>query len=288
MAENHPVGFQWVMEARERGAEVIHVDPRFTRTSAMATQYVADPARHRHRLPRRHHQLHPRATTAGSTSTSGHYTNAPVMIDERFRDTEDLDGVFSGFDARRTTLRPGLAGSTRTCRSTVRPAAAWAPRRAAGSRRPTRSRAREKAAQARMLEHGAAAARRSDARSIRAACFSCSSGTTRATRRRWSSAICGTPREQFLRGREDAVRQLRPRAHERHRLFGRLDAAHGRRAVHPRRLDRAAPAGQHRPSRRRHPRACAGTRRSKARPTSRRSTNCCRATSRCRRPRRRT
>ena len=40
MAENHPVGFQWVMEARERGAHVIHVDPRFTRTSAMATKWV--------------------------------------------------------------------------------------------------------------------------------------------------------------------------------------------------------------------------------------------------------
>ena len=40
MAENHPVGFQWVMEARERGAKVIHVDPRFTRTSAVATMHV--------------------------------------------------------------------------------------------------------------------------------------------------------------------------------------------------------------------------------------------------------
>jgi len=40
MAENHPVGFQWVMEARERGAEVIHVDPRFTRTSAVASRHV--------------------------------------------------------------------------------------------------------------------------------------------------------------------------------------------------------------------------------------------------------
>ena len=40
MAENHPVGFQWVIEARERGARVIHVDPRFTRTSAMCTDYV--------------------------------------------------------------------------------------------------------------------------------------------------------------------------------------------------------------------------------------------------------
>src|SRR5205823_5794997 len=35
MAENHPVGFQWVVEARERGAHVFHVDPRFTRPSAM-------------------------------------------------------------------------------------------------------------------------------------------------------------------------------------------------------------------------------------------------------------
>ena len=40
MAENHPVGFQWVMEAREKGAKIIHVDPRFTRTSAMADIWV--------------------------------------------------------------------------------------------------------------------------------------------------------------------------------------------------------------------------------------------------------
>ena len=40
MAENHPVGFQWVMEARKRGATVIHVDPRFNRTSAMSDIWV--------------------------------------------------------------------------------------------------------------------------------------------------------------------------------------------------------------------------------------------------------
>jgi formate dehydrogenase major subunit len=40
MAEQHPVGFQWVIEAKERGATVIHVDPRFTRTSAMADLHV--------------------------------------------------------------------------------------------------------------------------------------------------------------------------------------------------------------------------------------------------------
>ena len=36
MAEAHPVGFRWVVKARERGATVIHVDPRFSRTSAMS------------------------------------------------------------------------------------------------------------------------------------------------------------------------------------------------------------------------------------------------------------
>ena len=40
MAECHPVGFQWVMEAKARGATIIHVDPRFTRTSAVADMHV--------------------------------------------------------------------------------------------------------------------------------------------------------------------------------------------------------------------------------------------------------
>ncbi|MBI2015820.1 MAG: molybdopterin-dependent oxidoreductase [Candidatus Rokubacteria bacterium] len=41
MAENHPVGFQFVMKAKERGAKLIHVDPRFTRTSAAADMHLA-------------------------------------------------------------------------------------------------------------------------------------------------------------------------------------------------------------------------------------------------------
>ncbi len=36
MAEAHPVGFRWVMKAKARGATVIHVDPRYSRTSALA------------------------------------------------------------------------------------------------------------------------------------------------------------------------------------------------------------------------------------------------------------
>ncbi len=39
-AENHPISFKWVMKAKENGATLIHVDPRFTRTSARADIYA--------------------------------------------------------------------------------------------------------------------------------------------------------------------------------------------------------------------------------------------------------
>src|SRR5262245_44834667 len=40
-AEAHPVGFQWMMRAKlERGAKIIHVDPRFTRTSAVSDMHL--------------------------------------------------------------------------------------------------------------------------------------------------------------------------------------------------------------------------------------------------------
>jgi formate dehydrogenase major subunit len=40
-AEAHPVGFQWMMRAKlDRGAKIVHTDPRFTRTSAVADKYV--------------------------------------------------------------------------------------------------------------------------------------------------------------------------------------------------------------------------------------------------------
>ena len=40
-AENHPVGFKWFMEARKnRGAKLVAVDPRFTRTAAVADYYA--------------------------------------------------------------------------------------------------------------------------------------------------------------------------------------------------------------------------------------------------------
>ena len=39
-AENHPVSFKWVSWAKDRGATLIHVDPRYTRTSAQADVYA--------------------------------------------------------------------------------------------------------------------------------------------------------------------------------------------------------------------------------------------------------
>jgi formate dehydrogenase major subunit len=100
MAECHPVGFQWVVEAKERGARVIHVDPRFTRTSALADLHVPIRAGSdiaflggivNHILE--NDRWFPEYVTA--------YTNAATIIDERFADTEDLDGVFSGWDPDR-------------------------------------------------------------------------------------------------------------------------------------------------------------------------------------------
>ena len=97
MAEAHPVAFANVVKAKERGAKVIHVDPHFSRTSALANLYVP--------------------TRAGSDivflgaliryvlENNGYfheyvvnYTNAATLLREDFRDTEDLDGLFSGYD----------------------------------------------------------------------------------------------------------------------------------------------------------------------------------------------
>lgn len=98
MAECHPVGFQWVMEAKARGATVIHVDPRFTRTSAVADIHV--PLRAGSDIAFLggliHHVLENDKWFHEYVIA---YTNAPMILREDFRDTEDLDGLFSGFDA---------------------------------------------------------------------------------------------------------------------------------------------------------------------------------------------
>jgi formate dehydrogenase major subunit len=105
MAEAHPVGFRWPMKAKEKGATLIHVDPHFSRTSACCNMYVA--------------------VRAGSDIAflGGliryviendrwfkeyvlAYTNAATIVEEGFGDTEDLDGIFSGYDAEKRAYHP--------------------------------------------------------------------------------------------------------------------------------------------------------------------------------------
>jgi formate dehydrogenase major subunit len=113
MAEQHPVGFQWVMEAKERGAKVIHVDPRFTRTSAMAdlhvplrpgtdiaflggiVNYIFEHDRWFHEYVR-------------------HFTNGPVKLKVDFKDTEDGSGFFSGWDPGESAYAIGSWGYNRS------------------------------------------------------------------------------------------------------------------------------------------------------------------------------
>jgi formate dehydrogenase major subunit len=105
MAEAHPVGFQWVMEAKLRGTQVVHIDPRFTRTSALSDTYVPlragtdiaflggvinyilsnDLAFREYVVP---------------------YTNASFLVSEDYQDTEDLDGLFSGYDEAQAAYDP--------------------------------------------------------------------------------------------------------------------------------------------------------------------------------------
>ncbi|MBE9376320.1 molybdopterin-dependent oxidoreductase [Saccharopolyspora sp. HNM0983] len=97
MAEAHPVGFQWVMEAKHRGARIIHVDPRFTRTSALADQHV--PLRAGSDIAFLGGLInHVLTQDAYFAEYVLHYTNAAMIVGADFADTEDLDGLFSGFD----------------------------------------------------------------------------------------------------------------------------------------------------------------------------------------------
>jgi formate dehydrogenase major subunit len=96
MAEQHPVGFQWVMEAKARGAKVIHVDPRFTRTSAMANLHV--PIRPGSDIVFLGALInHVLSTGRDFREYVRAFTNARAILKEDFRDTEDLDGLFSGW-----------------------------------------------------------------------------------------------------------------------------------------------------------------------------------------------
>ena len=112
MAEAHPVGFRWVMKAKERGAKIIHVDPRFGRTSQLADVHL--PIRAGTDIAFLGGLIrHVIENEAYFREYVVSYTNAPTILREDFQDTEDLGGVFSGFDpqtASYDTTTWGYAG----------------------------------------------------------------------------------------------------------------------------------------------------------------------------------
>ncbi len=98
-AENHPISMKWVMRAKERGAKLIVVDPRFTRTATKADLYA--PMRSgtdiaflggmiKYILD---NNLYFRQYVTD-------YTNAPFLINPDFKTAGDLGGLFSGYDPK--------------------------------------------------------------------------------------------------------------------------------------------------------------------------------------------
>ncbi|MEN3331618.1 MAG: formate dehydrogenase major subunit, partial [Blastocatellia bacterium] len=96
-AENHPCGFKWPVEAKRiRNAKMIVVDPRFTRTAAVADLFL---------------QIRAGSDIAFLGGLINYainnnriawdyvknYTNAAFIIKEGFKLPED--GLYSGFDA---------------------------------------------------------------------------------------------------------------------------------------------------------------------------------------------
>src|SRR5258705_3537182 len=101
MAENHPVAFRWPMKAKvEHGARIIHVHPRFTRTSAVADIYA--PVRAGSDIAFLGGVINYVLNSEKWNNDPFfktfvvNYTNAATIVDDDFKDTEDLDGVFSG------------------------------------------------------------------------------------------------------------------------------------------------------------------------------------------------
>ncbi len=103
MAENHPIAFRFVMQAKEKGATIIHADPRFTRTSALCDIYA--PVRAGSDIVFLGGLI--RYILASERWSNDrffqdyclNYTNLATIISDDFKGSDDLDGLFSGWDA---------------------------------------------------------------------------------------------------------------------------------------------------------------------------------------------
>jgi hypothetical protein len=237
MAEAHPIAFRFVMQARERGATVIHVDPRFTRTSATRGRLRPDPRRHRHRLSRRRHPPPARARPLVPEYVVP-YTNAPPSSRATSTRRARSRTASSPAGTREERLRfrqlaiPGRGGAVGLGRALPRhrgivlgaqpPAARQAARGGPDARAP--------------------ALRLPDPQA-----------PLRALHARDGGAGDGLPEGPVPRHRRHPGPELGPRANRLDLLCRGLDPALGRRADDPRGEHPAAPAGQRRPARWRHP-----------------------------------
>jgi formate dehydrogenase major subunit len=104
MAEAHPVAFQWVLEAKARGATVVHIDPHYSRTSALADIFV--PLRAGTDIAFLGGIInHVLQTESDFREYVLAYTNAPTIISEEFADAGE-DGIFSGYDSETLSYKP--------------------------------------------------------------------------------------------------------------------------------------------------------------------------------------
>jgi formate dehydrogenase major subunit len=98
-ASNHPISMKWVMRAKEKGAKLIVVDPRFTQTATKADLYA------------------PMRSGTDIAFLGGmikyildnnlifrdyvvNYTNAPFLVNPDFKGPGELNGLFSGYDEK--------------------------------------------------------------------------------------------------------------------------------------------------------------------------------------------
>ena len=105
MAENHPIAFRFVMQAKEKGATIIHVDPRFTRTSALCDIYA--PVRAGSDIAFLGGLIHYIIDSERWHNDPFfqeyvlNYTNIATIIEDEFKDISELDGLFSGWEAEK-------------------------------------------------------------------------------------------------------------------------------------------------------------------------------------------
>ncbi len=97
-AENHPISFQWITEAKDRGATIISVDPRFTRTSSKADIYA--PLRSGTDIAFMGGMInYILRNNLYQKEYVRLYTNASFLVNKEFQSPGKLDGIFSGYDA---------------------------------------------------------------------------------------------------------------------------------------------------------------------------------------------